>query len=259
MLGDLRGNSVEISREVAAAAVLNDDMRFPDFPLAIGRYGIEIDLRNLPGESEAGPGYWEMAKARIDEVVAHQLTEAIGSDQVAHLSVFAFARLPLLVYLGSRLDDNVNAEVYQRHRRTGRWEWLDEVQLSFEYRVLGDVTSAPEAVMILNISGTVSQMELPPELDAMPRFIVEPVDATPAPDLLTSRAGRDSFEALVRSLFADLEVTAGSLRRLHVFGALPMAAAVALGRCHDPHLRPALAIYNRDDALGTYSLALEIR
>ena len=50
---------------------------------------------------------------------------------MSHLSVFAFARLPLLVDLGAAIDDNVAVEVYQRHRSTDEWAWLDEKDVDF--------------------------------------------------------------------------------------------------------------------------------
>lgn len=61
----------------------------------------------------------------------------------------------------------------------------------------------------------------------------------------------------VRSLLSDLEASANGLRRLHVLAALPMSAAVALGRAHDSHIHPSLAIYSRG-AAGEYAIALEV-
>jgi hypothetical protein len=53
VVGDLRGNAVEVSRDAAAGAVIRDGHRFPRFPLAYDRHSIEIDLRNIPGEASA--------------------------------------------------------------------------------------------------------------------------------------------------------------------------------------------------------------
>src|SRR5581483_11574111 len=86
---------------------------------------IEIDLRHIAGEATAGPEYYRMATARIDEVLEHKLGEGVGQEQIVHLSVFAFARLPLLIYLGAHLEDNVPTDIYQRHRATEAWEWPD--------------------------------------------------------------------------------------------------------------------------------------
>lgn len=260
LIGNLRGKSVDIPRPTAAAAVLKSDDRFPDFPLGLDRSGIEIDLREIPGEAAPDPTYWRVATAKIDEVIAHGLDEAIRTDRVSHVSVFAFARLPLLVYLGAAIDDNVAVEVYQRHRSTDEWAWLDAEDVDFASTAeVAPDQGTVEAVLILNVSGSVSSGEIPADLRALPRVVLAPTAVTPAPDLVSSRAALRSFENAMRTLFADLEATAKGLQRLHVFAALPVSAAVALGRIHDSHIRPALAIYNRDDASGTYSHALDIK
>lgn len=258
LLANLRGNSLEIPRDVAAAAVLRCDSRFADFPLAMDRYGVEIDLRQLPGEAAPDADYWRTGMAKVDEVVRSRVVDGILTGRITHLSIFAFARLPLLVYLGSQLDDNIKAEVYQRQRSTGGWVWVDDRPIRFTTSWSGDLTATDEAVLILNVSGTIAGAELPTALAGKPQLRLSPEGEVPAPDILTSRARREAFEAAVRAMFADIEVSAKRIRRLHVFAALPVAAAVALGQAHDPHLRPALAVYARDDATASYTFALEI-
>ena len=258
MIGKLRGNPVELSKATASATILNCDDRFPDFPLSLERYGIEIDLRELPGEGEAGPAYWQSGKDKIDEVISHQLAEAVRRGQVLHLSVFGFARLPLLVYLGARLDDTVETAIYQRHRATEAWEWLSDQPVAFTVDAVTppDGTSG-EAVLILNVSGIVGDDAVPTDLRALPRLVLRPVSTTPGNDTISSREALQSFVQAVRSLLSDLEASANGLRRLHVLAALPMSAAVALGRAHDSHIHPSLAIYSRG-AAGEYAIALEV-
>ncbi|WP_322973904.1 SAVED domain-containing protein [Actinacidiphila oryziradicis] len=110
--------------------------RYPLFLESYSRHGIEIDLRHLPGESarladspwdagERSRSYNRHATAVIDDVIEHQLKRGIARDNVRHLSVFGFARLPLLVYLGSRLDDTVPTEIHQRQRHDESWCWQD--------------------------------------------------------------------------------------------------------------------------------------
>ena len=65
MVGQLRGKSVEVSRETVASAVMLGEGRFPQFDLST-RNMVEIDLRGLPGEAQAGPGYYDAARAKID-------------------------------------------------------------------------------------------------------------------------------------------------------------------------------------------------
>ncbi len=106
------------------------------------------------------------------------------------------------------------------------------------------------------MSGTIDPADLPEDLRDLPRFAVA-IDAEPGVDAIASRASLAAFEAAVRGLLAAFEAGGKTIRRLHVFAALPISAAVVLGRAHDRHVHPILAMYDRT-GIGAYTLALEI-
>lgn len=255
MVGTIRGASVELTNETAGTAVVRNDARYPGFPLSYGNRGIEIDLRNLPGEAAGSATYWQAAREAIDEVIDHKLTAAIGREDVRHLSVFAFARLPLLVYLGSKLDDTFEVSIYQRHRDDESWDWSDGQSAAFAADAAGDV--AEEAVLLMNVSGTIDPDEIPEALAGLPRFVLSPIATAPDKDLVKSRETLGAFAAEVRRLLSSLEVPAKTVRRLHVLAALPLSAAVMLGRLHHSGVNPTLVLYDRAD--GRYAPVLEIK
>lgn len=253
MIADLRGRSVELDSETATAAVVRGDSRFSEFPLSVGNRGIEIDLRQMPGETTPAADYWRRCQEKIDEIIDQKLVEAVRGGYVKHLSVFGFARLPLLTYLGSKLDDTYEVEVYQRQRSDESWGWTETEAATFT--ITRSDPAGPETVLVLNVSGTIDEADLPEDLRALPVFRIA-IDGAPGVDAIASRVSLRAFEAAVRGLFASFEEGGKTIRRLHLFGALPISAAVVLGRAHDRHVHPALALYDRTD--GAYSLALEI-
>ncbi|MEY9965977.1 hypothetical protein ABIA33_004032 [Streptacidiphilus sp. MAP12-16] len=269
MIGQVRGHEVELTRQSASSAVLTSGDRVPLFLESYSRHGIEIelrhvlgeatiDLRDVPGEDGANGEYYRQAKAVIDNVIDNKLNEGISRDQVAHISVFGFARIPLLVYLGSRLDDTVPTDVYQRHRHDETWTWSeDEPAVAFSAHLDQDVPPDEEAVLVLNISGTIQPGELPPHLAGLRRYRISPVEAMASPDIMRHRDSLASFQERLRALFSDIEATAKRVRRLHVLPAVPLSAAVSLGRVHDRHVHPSLTIYDRTN--GGYRPALEIK
>lgn len=260
VIGAVRGNAVELSKPTASDAVLRSDDRFPDFPLSYEQYGFEIDLRHLP--DEGSDLYWASGRAVIDGVIEHKLNEAVRGEAVRHLSVFGFARLPLLVYLGSRLDDTYEVAIYQRHRATSSWVWPDgasAVEFGVDSQAVAAApTSSPAtgAALVLNVSGTIQPDELPADVSHLPRYVLSPAEQTPSVDLISSPKALDAFTRTVRTLLSELEVTDKQMPALHVFGALPVSAAIALGRARDPHVHPPFVIYDRTN--GGYRPALEI-
>ena len=256
MLAPVRGNEIELTRETAATTVIRGADRFPRFLESYHRHGLEIDLRHLPGEMMAGPDYYRSATAQIDKAIG-RLTEGVVQDEVAHLSVFAFARLPLLVYLGARLDDAIPTDIYQRHRIDESWDWAESgAGAIFRVEVARDVPAGDEAVLVMNLSGTIHLAEVPNDLAGLRTYVVAPTNAVPGPNIMRGRPSLDAFEQTIRGLFSSLEATAKSVRRLHVLPAMPLSPAIVMGRVRDPHVHPALFIYDRTDA--GYRPALEI-
>lgn len=256
MIGRLHGSAVEVDQNTTALAVITTSHRFPRFAMAYDRSSIEIDLRNIPGEACGSQEYYRMAKSLIDEVIEHKLTEGALKDQIKHLSVFAFARWPLLVYLGSRLDDTIPVDVYQRHRSNQMWEWPSDSSGMFAIQTPSAVTDTGDGVLILNISGTVQCARIPCELQNAPCFRMDWDDRSPSSDALSSRKALQDFEEVIRGLFAYIESSHGGIERLHTFAAIPMSAAVMLGKVLNPKINPHVILYDR--TLSGYEPRLEV-
>ena len=243
MIGDVRGQSVELTRETAAMAVVRSADRYPLFLESYSRHGIEIDLRQTPGEPAATPEYYQTARQVIDASMA-RLKEGASRDGVRHLSVFGFARLPLLVYLGSCLDDTIATDIYQRHRRSEAWTWSDDAPV-VDFATTRPPCSTSEAILTLNVSGTIQADETPGVLAALPTYQLAPSAELANHDTLGSRGSLTNFETQLRLLLTHLEQAAKGIERLHVLPALPVSAAITLGRVHAPQVHPSLAIYDR--------------
>lgn len=264
MQGHIRGATVDVGLEAATSAVLRSSNRFPELPLSFDRQGVEIDLRHVAGEATAENAYYQAATARIDEVVNQLLRPAAERGAVPHLSIFAIARLPLLVYLGSRVDDALTVDVFQRHRATESWVWPDPADDDPSFAVRrepppdsADDHLATEGVLIINASGTIHRSELPESTSGLPAYIVGLEHGTPHTDTVRSRASRDSFEQAIRTMLGQLEQDNKSIRTLHVFAAAPVSVGVTLGRSVGWGIHPRLVVYDRVDD-GTYRPALEV-
>lgn len=264
MQGHIRGATVDVGLEAATEAVLRSSNRFPELPLSFDRQGVEIDLRHVAGEASAGDTYYTAATARIDEVVNHLLRPAVESGAVPHLSIFAIARFPLLVYLGSRVDDALTVDVFQRHRATESWVWPDPADDDPTFVVrrdppLDDANDHPatEAVLIINASGTIHRSELPVSTNELPAYVIEVEQGVPHTDTVRSRTTRDSFEYAIRTMLGQLEHDDKSIRTLHVFAAAPVSVGVTLGRSVGWGIHPRLVVYDRLDD-GIYRPALEV-
>lgn len=249
--GKIKGASVGLDRGLVASALIAAG-RYPHYPRSFHEDGVEISLDTIPEDSTT---YYTTACEIIDREVA-SLSEGVRASEVKHLSVFAFARLPLLVYLGHALDDTFAIDVYQRHRATEDWAWDDaapvvEVDVP-KVEVPDDVT---EAVVIVNMSGTIKPDELPESVSEMPLVEIKPSTSIPEPDIFRNATSLSNFEQAIRTFLASVEADAKHVKQLHIFAACPLSAAVVLGRALGP-AAPKLLIYDQEG--DERPLALEI-
>jgi hypothetical protein len=164
VIGEVQGaGAVEVSPQTVIAAVRPTGL-YPRYKLGPGgERDIELDLRRLP--AEGSDGYWGLARQAIDDI-GRQLADGVRRNLIRHLSVFAFARIPLLVLLGDRLDDKIYAELYQRQRddRIG-WGWdaqAEPVAFAVAQRQAGG--DPRRVTLVCSVSGSVQLDQLPAEI-----------------------------------------------------------------------------------------------
>lgn len=248
-----------VTRSEAATVVMTQGERVPRHRADPYGVGDNIDLTVL-GET-IDSGYWASGMQLMDKVVERVHRDA-ADDGTDHVSVFAIALVPLLVALGNKLDDTLAADIYERHRSTDSWAWNDDRPVvEFAPAPFDEVgADTDEAILIVNGSGTIQRDELPRELNELPVFTIGPSDgSTPGTDTFEAKATLGSFDEAVRTLFAALELDSATkaIRRLHLFAAVPVSAAVTIGRrLPVDNAAPHLALYHRTD--NTYAYAFDL-
>src|SRR5690606_29035240 len=78
-----------------------------------------------------------------------------ANDSVQHYSVFALAPQPLLIMLGTLLNDIYPANIYQLHREPATWNWLEETE-QINYLVTEPVINSKKVALKIALSASVS-------------------------------------------------------------------------------------------------------
>ena len=118
--GDVRGYTALVEVDEAAEATMRWELRTPQYLPDPRGVGLTIDLTNIPDPGT--PEYWK-ACLLVMQPELERLRKSIREGTTSHVSVFAFALIPLLVALGHLLDDANSVDVYERHRSTKSWNW----------------------------------------------------------------------------------------------------------------------------------------
>jgi hypothetical protein len=260
VVGPVRGVSPHLDYDAVLEATTGASL-FPQQLPGRHRSELELDLRSIAEGS--GPDYFAICAQQID-VLAARISDGVRRDEIRRLAVFAFARIPLLIHLGARLDDKVPTIVFQRQRndRANAWRWPDihGEPPEFEHECLRQGNGRGGVVLTVNLSGSIALEELP--ADAVRNstiYELRPVaPARHGPQVIDSLEALAAFEDAARRFLADVEHLHGKPERVALFPAVPVAAAVTLGRVLMPGVSPAWSVYDRDQ-VGKFSLSLEVR
>jgi hypothetical protein len=245
MFGNIRGTTVELSQKHALDVVFKEEKRAAYFLDSFDKQSIEIDLTKLPEPEEDWDGYWSIGQKTINKEI-NKFEEGIRSGNIRHLSVFAISRIPLLVYLGYKLGDKIPMSLYQKHRGENEtWGWINEEE-NFEFIIDKIQEAASEdVVLILNISGSIDTAKLPRHLTENSNiYMIKPSSVVPNRNIFNSKKTYENFVAKYHEFLSQLEVDHKSCDSIHVFSAIPIAAAVACGRGVMRNVHPSLVIYD---------------
>jgi hypothetical protein len=239
-----------LSFKKAAEAMVPD--RYPAEPRAL-----EIGL-GRSAVSDAESAYWTMEAEQLRRDFASQVVPRFKAKEVAHLSVFALTPIPLLVELGRLLSDIPAAEVFQLHREPADWKWRSDPQ-AFAYTVVAPTGQPRKTVgLVLGLSATI----VPPRVRAVLGDDVDIWTVThdaPGNDYLQSATQLREFRRTLRDVFNRIKAAHGEDANLHLFPAVPVSAAVEVGRVWMPKADLPFWVYDQNRSTGGFTKALEIR
>jgi len=245
MMGKIRGGSVEVSQENAREVIYQSDKRTARFIDSFDKQSWEIDLSRLSDPEESWEEYWSLGKTIIDNEI-RIIEQGINKGNIRHLSVFALARIPLLIYLGYKLDDKTPTSIYQKHRGENEsWMWSD-IADEVSFKVTTVKTSAYSNVtLILNLSGSIDLSKLPLDISSdVNTYIIEPSNSIPNRDILRNRKSYENFVQTYHNFLSQIEIKHKSCSTIHLFPAVPISAAIACGRGVMKDAHPSITIYD---------------
>lgn len=245
----IAGQTVEISRGHITDAV---SPRYPSDP----REWV-IDLTRMHGEDEA---FFQSAARTIRTELDRFYAAGSDIESTHHLSVFALAPIPLLMYFGNRLGNKVATDLYQRHRDTEDWTWKSGGEpVGNRFHRLQTGTDHSKVALVISLSGTIQPETLPAEIDG--RFSVYEITlakSPPAPTYLRLKEDLDDFRSVYLQCLRVLMSEHGKFDEIHLFPAVPAPVAVLCGRELLPKIDPVLLVYDNDRRKGGFDLTMKV-
>lgn len=216
---------------------------------------IDLSLSNSV-ERDKNITFWSGEITNLEKQVEKKLHRSFAKGEIKHLSVFAFAPIPLLIKLGTLINDISVAEIYQPVRSPNTWKLTNDTA-SVSYNVIAPVSKHKIVALNISLSATITSDRITTVLgDGCSIYTI--TIASPFNDYLKSKTDLVEFGNIMRKVFDRIKTEYNDTTPLHIFPALPIATAIELGRVWMPKADMPLYIYDQNTAAGGFSKVMEI-
>lgn len=197
--------------------------------------------------TEKSPPFWNYESENLRNQYSQLVRGLAANGHIDHLSVFAIAPQPLLILLGSQLNDIGSAEVFQLHREPQTWSWPARAG-KLEFRVERPASFTGTPALVVALSSPVADDRITGVLkDAAIWRVTVP---RPNMDLIKSREHLSAFRDVIRTLLDEITFRHGAATPIHVFPVAGVSAAVELGRVRMPKAQAPWQLYDQVGGLG---------
>lgn len=217
---------------------------------------IDLGLSNSP-QRDRNASFWQTELENLETQFGEQLRPKLRKNQINHLSLFAFAPMPLLMKLGVLLNDIQDIEVHQPVRSPKTWN-LSEDEKRIAYKIVRPLNGKQAKVALnISLSATINNDRITSVLGDDCSIYTLTISA-PFNDFLKNKVHLEDFSISIRKLFNEIKSVHGAGTQLHVFPAMPIATAIELGRVWMPKADMPLIIYDENTAVNGFTKAIEI-
>lgn len=238
LTGRVRGFFAPVTDRQVASALHFEDMQYAGEHPRDATFEVSIDAEDTDS------WVWDEGTKKIDA----KLT-ALRDAPYDTVSVFAMAPVPLLVYLGSKLEDKGDIRVFPRFRNAQDlaccWRSRPGSVAAFAVDSSGTDLGATDVLLTVSVSGAADLTAAPADVAGLPHVTLT-ADKI-GPDAIQTKADQAAFSLAWRSALARVETDYPSCERIHLLAAVPVVAAIACGQHHMRDAQPPLIVYQRAD------------
>ncbi len=228
------------------------------FPQRYPAQDTPLDLATINGSFiDRDDEFWTVEATSLRRRFDQRVRERITNGDINHLSVFAIAPQPLLIFLGTLLGDIVPADVYQRHREPPGWDWPEHTA-PVTFQVDAPTTVGGPPALVVGLSAMIAHQRITSILG--PNAAIWTITTSdPHNDLIKSRTDLAAIRTLARSLFDRIKAAYKATDTLHIFPACGVSVAVELGRVRMPKADMPWQVYDENTGRGGFVPALTIK
>jgi hypothetical protein len=203
-----------------------DERLFKEALIKASRVPLQYAPINLHDSSDTSFSATKAGFAEKANALSRNFRDMFGRihDQEA-VAVFALAPQPLLIKLGTLINDQYNAQVFQCHREGHKWAWKDDSKSpEFIINESGE-TAAVTVALVIDLSAEIINDRITSVLGA-DAAIVHLTVAMPNRNFVTNPSVQTNFVEAFRQVIEAIKNRPSHPSIIHVFPAMPNSLAV---------------------------------
>ena len=183
---------------------------------------------------------WEREIENLEYNCRYKILDNIDRWEYKRIALFALAPMPLLVKLGTILNNKHEVEIFQK-QRSGGWKWsLEDVHT--DYIINRPENTQSDPVLALSLSFPIADRVKNQNPKAS---IWEMTIESPNPDFLRSKQQLYKFGREIELLLDEITKTSNN-KPLKLYLSVPIACAIEFGRVWMQKANSSLKIYDLD-------------
>jgi hypothetical protein len=219
------------------------------------RQPIDLSMSGLD-LSENDSNFYQLQAQNLRRQFEAKVKGRLESQEISHFSVFALAPMPLLIELGRLISDISPANVYQLHREPVGWRWAENDE-RIKFIITKPKIIKSKVALKIGISAHITDERIFTTLDD--DTSIWSIDAAiPHNDCMRYAEDLGEYRSLIRKILNEIILTHGGNTEIYVFPAVPVAAAVELGRVWMPKADLSLVVFDQDRESGGFVQRLKI-
>jgi hypothetical protein len=223
------------------------------YPAEVNPIDLSIGNNLLNNGSDS---YWINEVRNLELQFEKKIYPKILRNEIRHISIFAFAPMPLLIKLGTLINDIHKAEIHQPIRTPFSWN-LDTGGTGEDYIIMSPKEKYKKVALNISLSADVNDERITDVL-GLSTSIYRLTIQEPFNDYLRTKRSLDNFSIAIRKLFNQIKKECNAQTPLHIFPSMPIATAIELGRSWMPKADMPLIIYDENKSRTGFYKTIEI-
>ena len=204
---------------------------------------------------DSDPNFWSDELRNLNQKFERFLFPLLNSGEIKHISLFPFGPMPILMKLGTMLNDIYSVDIRQKRRNPDTWKFEDHTDTVYKLELAAEVKT--NIALKIELSDIITDERITSVLGEDTSIYSIKIDH-PDNDFVKSRKQIADFGEKMKEAFREIKRLHGQEAILNIFPAMPVSLAVQLGRVWMPKADLSMTIFDQNRELGGFVKAIDI-